>query len=378
MTRLLLCCLVIFLGGCSFFSKDEGEPPAPLIAIKPLLTPTILWTAHLGDEIGETQLRLLLAGNAGKLFTTTPTGEVQALAIKNGQRLWQREIEMEISGGVGSSENLVLLGGKHGEMFALSQQDGTEQWRAQVSSEILAVPQSDKNIVVVRTADSKIIALSAQEGRLLWEYSQSVPLLTLRGTSNPLLVDNKVIAGFDNGKLVALELLSGKLLWEVPVAIPHGRTELERMVDIDADLKTAGDVVYAVSFQGRMVAVTLSTGHVLWGRDLSSYAGIAIDEKAVYISDADSYLWALDRSTGASLWKQEKLRARQITAPVVVGDYVVVGDGEGYLHWLRRSDGQFAARYAVGNSRILVAPLHVEDRLIVYDSDGKIVALQAK
>ena len=376
--HLLLYCLILWIGGCSFFSKDDSEPPAPLVAIKPLLTPVVLWTAHLGDDMGETQLKLLLAVSAGRIFTTTPTGIVQALNLKDGQRIWQREMETAISGGVGVNKDSVLLGNTQGEVLALSQRDGTEQWRVQVSGEILAVPQSDKNIVVVRTSEGKLTALDAQNGRLLWEYSQNEPVLTLRGTSNPLLVEDKVIAGFDNGKLVVLELRTGKSLWEMPVAIPHGRTELERMVDIDADPQIVSDTIYAVSFQGRIIAATFHTGELLWGENSSSYTGLGVDKKAVYISDTDSYLWARDRFSGASLWKQTKLHARQITAPTIVGNYLVVGDSQGYLHWLRQSDGQFAARYAMSNNSILVSPLLVDNKLIVYDSAGKIIALQAK
>lgn len=376
MKYLLFYGFIIFIGGCSFLSQEEEEPPAPLVAIKPLLTPIVLWTAHLGDEMREAQLVPVI--QADTIFTATPTGIIQALALRNGQRIWQREIEMMISGGLGTAENLLLLANQQGEVLALSQQDGSEQWRTPLSSEILAVPQYHANIIIIRTAEGKLVALNKQEGHFLWSTSQSMPLLTLRGTSNPLLIQDKVIAGFDNGKLIAFALQTGKLIWEVPIATPHGRTELERMVDIDADLQIKAKTIYGTSFQGRTMAVALHTGTPLWEKAIASYIGMAVDTNALYISDTNSHLWALDRATGTSLWKQEKLQARQITAPVISEDYVVVGDKQGYLHWLHRKDGRFVARYAMGNDSILISPLHVGDILIVYDSAGKMVALRTK
>lgn len=375
--RLGLYWLALLISGCSFFgTADEGEPPAPLVEINPEFAPTVLWTADVGEAINSDQLKLTLALKNDTIFTTTSTGNTQALNLETGQLVWQKELETPISAGVGLSEEFILLGSRQGEVIALTQNAGAEQWRVQVSSEILAVPQSSQGIVVARTVDGKLVALDAQSGGRLWEYSWTLPVLTLRGTSSPVLIGDKVLAGSDNGKLALLDLRSGKLLWEVPVAVPHGRSELERMVDVDTDPKIMEDTVYAASFQGRIAALSLYNGDVLWGRDASSYTGVDVDAKAVYVSDTDSHLWALDRFSGASLWKQTKLHARQITAPLVLGEYLIVGDGQGYLHWLKRSDGQFVARHKVSAGRIFVPPLLKGQTLLVYDSEGKIEALR--
>ncbi|OAD21848.1 outer membrane assembly lipoprotein YfgL [Candidatus Thiomargarita nelsonii] len=244
---------------------------------------------------------------------------------------------------------------------------------------MLAKPRISRGVVVVRTIDGKLFGLDSQNGARLWVYERSrTPLLTLRGTSTPVIKHDQIIAGFDNGQLALLELHTGKVLWEAPVAVPRGSTELERMVDIDADPLLVDDTIYVTSYQGRTVAIDLLQGKLLWEKPLSSYAGLGVDFDYLYVSDTKSHIWALDRSTGEKWWKQEKLEARNVTAPVNIGNYVVVGDLEGYLHWMRRKDGQFVARYRMGKASIFVPPLVVDDILVAYDSQGEIVALRPR
>lgn len=375
---LLLSCLSVGLTSCGIVGgKDNSEPPAPLVNFSPTLTLTTVWTARTGSNVSQDYLRIGPTFYNEQLIITSPRGQVQALHFKDGKRVWKQKIGIPISTSAGIGEDLILVGSHKGDVVALSATDGKEIWRTQVSSEVLVPPQISQGVVVVRTADGKLFGLTSQNGKQLWVYERStVPLLTLRGTSTPLVVNDLIIAGFDNGKLAALELHTGKVLWEAPIAVPSGRTELERMVDIDADPLLANKVIYVSSYQGRTVAIDLLQGKLLWERDIFSYVGLGIDDSALYVTDTKSHIWALEHYNGASLWKQTQLQARGLTAPVSIGDYVVVGDKEGYLHWLRRDDGQFAARYRLSRSRILVPPLVVGDILVAYDSRGRLTVLQ--
>lgn len=375
---LLLSFLGIGLSGCGIFGgKDNTEPPAPLVNFSPTLTLKTVWTARTGGNVSQDYLRIGPTFHDEQLLITSPQGQVQALNFKDGNRIWMQKIGVPISSSAGVGENLILVGSHKGDVVALSATDGKEVWRTQVSSEVLVPPQISQGVVVVRTADGKLFGLTSKNGKQLWVYERStVPLLTLRGTSTPLVVNDLIIAGFDNGRLAALELHTGKVLWEAPIAVPSGRTELERMVDIDADPLLANKVIYVSSYQGRTVAIDLLQGKLLWERDIFSYVGLGIDDHALYVTDTKSHIWALDRNTGASLWKQTQLQARGLTAPVSLGDYVVVGDKEGYLHWLQRDNGQFAARYRLSHYRILVPPLVVGDSLVAYDSRGQLVVLE--
>jgi outer membrane protein assembly factor BamB len=241
---------------------------------------------------------------------------------------------------------------------------------------VLSVPLIYRGIVVVQTVDGYLTGLDASSGERLWVQGRTVPVLTLRGTSTALVEDGAVIAGFANGKITALDIRSGAPLWEAVVAVPSGRSELQRMVDVDANPVVRDGVLYVVSFQGQMAAVGLQNGRLLWNRDMSAYAGIAVDAGQVYVTDENSEVWALDRDTGASLWKQSALRRRALTGPTVAGGYVAVGDFAGYVHLLARLDGSIVGRVKVDSKGILAPPVALGDRLLVLGAGGKLVLYQ--
>jgi outer membrane protein assembly factor BamB len=374
--RLLLLGLVIGLGGCTG-SKDNTEPPAPLDdPFKSTLAIKKLWSAKVGGDTNKGHLKLVPTFYEGQLFTASLEGHLRVFNVNDGKLVWEQEIDVPISGGPGVGDDIVLVGTQKGEVIALAAADGTELWRAQVSSEILAPPRINQEVVVVRTLDGKLFGLQSQTGERLWVYESRIPPLTLRGTSAPIVIYDAVIAGFDNGKIALLELHTGKVRWEYPVAVARGRTELERMVDIDAELLLADDILYVSSYQGPTVAVNMKKGELLWKKKVSSYAGLGLDFDYLYVTDTNSHVWALDRYSGQDWWKQEKLHARQVTAPVSIGDYVVVGDFAGYLHWMHRDNGQFLARYRFDDASIMVPPLVVDNILIALNSEGQIVALR--
>lgn len=281
----------------------------------------------------------------------------------------------EITGAIGAAADAIVLGTAGGEVVALDRASGDERWRTFIASEVLAPPQVAERIVVVRSGDGHVYGFDLASGNRLWSYDRPVPALSLHGTSAPLVTAGKVIVGFDSGHLVALDLASGKALWETRIAIPKGRTDLDRMVDIDSSPIVSGDAIYVATYQGQVAAVALDSGEPLWTRDISSSAGLAVDERHVYVTDQESHVWALDRQTGTSIWKQDALTARQVTQPAVLGAYVVVADLEGYLHWLASDDGHFVARVQVGNKRIIAPPRTFGERVVVYGSTGRLAAL---
>jgi outer membrane protein assembly factor BamB len=374
--RLLAFCVVtLLLASCSLFETDNTEPPAPLVDFNASLTPTVLWSQSTGRGSGDFKLMPTLS--QGRVFTSSVKGLVTAIEVDSGKVLWEMNTKLPLSSGAGVGTGHVVVGARNGILAALSETDGKPLWRVQLSSEVIAAPQIDSNVVVVRTVDGKVYALNVYSGAKIWVYERDIPILSLWGNSPPVISQTWVIAGLDNGKLAVLNLQTGKLLWEANVAIPHGRTELERLVDIDAKPIVSDGVVYVTSYQGRTVAGDLYSSKLLWERDISSYAGLAVDNESVYISDAHSHIWAVSRASGVSLWKQTKLQARVITAPVVMGNYLVVGDIEGYVHWMRKDNGEFVARYRTGSKRINVPPLVIdEQRVLVYNSRGELQLLR--
>jgi outer membrane protein assembly factor BamB len=376
-------------GVTGLFSDDPEQTPEQIDAAKEarrLAAPAKLgeflityrtreyWSASVGAGTDGRYLRLRPVLDRGRIFAAEFDGDVFALALDGGRRLWSMDTQTDITGGPGAAEGLVVVGSRDGEITALSADKGAVLWRAQVTSEVLSEPAIGLGVVVVRSADGKVFGLDASDGRQRWSYDRIVPTLSLRGTSAPVIEGSTVMIGFDNGRVVALDLLEGAALWEANVGVPRGRTDLERIVDIDGDLTVADGTLYVASFQGSLGAYDVATGQVQWTREISSYSGVAVGPDHVFVSDDSGLVWAIDRGSGEAIWKQEGLRNRSTSAPAVVGEHVVVGDFDGYVHWLDITTGEFAARERADSSAVITAPLVVDDTVLVYTSGGDITA----
>ncbi|MGD8998779.1 MAG: outer membrane protein assembly factor BamB [Granulosicoccaceae bacterium] len=385
MRYLWLPLLAVLLNGCSslgetvsgyFSGKDNTTPPAQLVEFKARATINTVWQARAGSSSKKLYVRLLPSIDGNRLFAAGVKGRISAFDVQSGDTLWQIESKLPVRGGPGSGEGLVLVGTADAEVVAFSQADGSERWRTRVSSEVLATPQIGKGVVVARSIDGRIFGLNAADGKRLWIYDSKVPVLSLRGASAPVIDGNGLVAGLADGRLVALRLSDGALIWESAISVPRGRSELERMVDIDAEPLIADGVVHAVTYQGNVATVALENGRGLWRREMSSSAGLSADKQFLFVTDENDAVWALDRRSGSSYWKQDKLYARKLTAPAVYKDYVIVGDLEGYIHVMSNRDGSFVARSRVGSAPIIAAPIIKDDTIFVSGSDGRVTALR--
>ena len=385
MRFLTLPILVLLLTGCGsmpsmnpvewFADEDNSEPPAELVELTGSLTPRVLWTASISGGSDEQRLKLVPFVRGDRVYAASRNGEVRALDSGSGRALWSVDTELEISGGPGAGEGLVLVGTSNGEVVALDATGGAEKWRARVSSEVLSVPKAAQGIVVVHTIDGKLFGLDAATGEQKWVYDRSTPVLTLHGSSSPVILGNRVICGFASGKLVMLDLAKGDLMWEISITAPSGRSELERMVDIDGDPLIVEDVVYVTTYQGEMAAVSIDTGVVLWRRKLSSYAGMGADFSQLYVSDDTDHVLAVDPGNGAALWKNQKLQYRKLTAPIELNGTILVGDFEGYLHLLSREDGRLTGRVRIAKSAISTTPIVKAGVAYIYADGGEIAAI---
>jgi len=378
---LLLLASLMLTGGCTalsnlFDNPDNTAEPSELVDFEPTIKVRIVWRRSVGSGTDKMFLKLRPAIDGERVYAATRDGRVRAFDARTGESLWDTDTDTPLSGGPGIGDGLVLLGTSDGEVLALDEKEGTLKWRTRVSSEVLSSPAAQGGVAVARTIDGKLFGLSTDDGVRLWVYDRTTPVLTLRGTGSPALAEGAAIAGFDNGQVVAVALGNGQALWETRVAVPRGRTELERMVDIDADPIIVDETVYAVTYQGQVAAMKLFSGEVIWRRDMSSHAGLGVGPENVYVTDDSSHVWALKRSNNASMWRQTKLEARRLSPPAVFGRFVVVGDLEGYVHWLRKDDGQFAARLSVDSSSIVAAPVATSFAVYVYASGGELAALQ--
>jgi len=371
--------LLLVLPGCSWVAgilggEDNAEPPVPLTKLEDPLPLKKLWSKNVGVGNEEQYLKLVPASADEQIYVADHKGRVTALDALTGKKNWQVKTDVPVSAGPGAGEGLVLLGTSNAEVLALDAGDGSKRWLAAVSSEVLSVPQIDLGRVIVQTVDGNVTALDAETGAQLWIFDRSVPVLTLRGTSTPAVEHGVVVAGFANGKLVAMSADKGFVGWEANIAIPQGRSELERIVDIDGDPIIVGTAVYVATYQGSIGVIDLQSGNSGWKRDMSSYLSLGVDFSQVYVTDAQSHVWALSRSTGSTVWKTEDLAYRRVTAPEPFNDYIAVGDYDGYLHLLSRYDGRIVARARVDSDGIRARPLVVGDVLYVFGNSGKLAA----
>jgi len=366
--------LVMALAALAACSKKEKEidPPAELADFPATLRVQRVWDAGVGSEGDVLRLGLGVAAEEGRIYGAGRGGDVAAFDLDTGKSLWRTRTKVLLAGGPGAGHGLVVVGSSEGQVVALNAADGAERWRAKVNGEVLAAPAVSEHAVIVRTVDGRLRGLAPDTGKEIWLYEQQVPRLTLRGTSRPVVAGTSVICGFDNGKVVAVHSADGSLLWETTVSPSRGRTELERLVDIDSAVDVIDDNVYAVGFQGRVAMLALDSGQIWWAQDSSSYRGLTVDSENVYISTAAGEVVALKRSTGTEFWRQQGLAHRGLSAPVLVDNAVVVADFKGYVHWLDKDTGAFVARAQAGSARVSNPPVVVNDRLFVVNDDGRI------
>jgi len=367
--------ILLLLAACS--SKQHPEVvPTPLATIDAGFTATKSWSYHLSladdKAYGSAQQIVIAAGN---VYVSDSKGVVYAVDAGQGKEQWKTETALSLASGVSSGQGLVLVGSHDGDVLAMDGADGQVRWQSRVSSEVLAPPVISEGVAIIRSIDGKLTALDVVDGRRLWSYQAKVPTLSLHGISAPLIYQGRVVAGLADGRVVALALEDGRVMWETAIAVPQGRSELERLVDVDANPVQFDGVLYAAAYQGRVVAIDMRSGRLLWARELSVYRGLAVDEKALYVVDHEDGLWALSRRNGATLWKQEGLLARSLTAPLLDGDHVITADVEGYVHWLKRQDGGFVGRSRIANMAVTVLQKDDNGALYAVAQDGRMMRL---
>ena len=372
-----LLALAVMAVGCSSNSKKE-LPPAELPKFEKEVQLKKEWSRSIGKGQGETFNMLVPAIDGENIFAADVEGLVLALDRTTGKVIWKNDLELPVSGAVGAGYGLVVVCTLKGEIIALDAVSGEEKWRAQAPSEVLAAPAINGDIVLVQTQDDRLMALDADTGSQRWLFDNTPAVLTLRGTGSPVLTNRLAIAGLSSGKVIALDAQRGIPVWEQRVAIPQGRSELERVVDIDGGLLLSGGTLYAVSYQGRLAALDLESGRILWQREASSSVGLAQGYGSVYVSLANGTVEGVDERSASALWSNDALARRQLSAPEVFSSYVAFGDLEGYLHLISQVDGRFVGRERIDSDGLRARPLVVGDWLYAFGNGGNLVALTIK
>ena len=364
------------LSGCGLFSifssPDPRTLPAPLTEIKQTVTLKAAWQA----SAGKSQSFVFTPAIAGKnVYAAGADGQLSALDLATGRQVWRVDAGKRVSGGVGANSNLVVVGTQKGELLVFDAA-GKPLWQAQLGAEVLTPAEIDGATVVARLADGRLVGLAALDGKRKWNYQRVNPPLALRSFAPVAVARGAVFAGFAGGVLVALDLETGRVGWESVVSAPRGATELERIADLSSEPVVDGSQVCAVAYQGRVACMDVSNGKLLWSRDASSSAGLAIDDKYVYVSEESGAVSALDKKTGTSVWKQDKLTNRRLGTPVVRGKQLLVGDGFGVIHALSTENGEFVGRLTTDGSALAAVPQVVDSAVIFQTRNGGLYAVQ--
>ncbi|WP_240612733.1 outer membrane protein assembly factor BamB [Alteromonas flava] len=394
----------LLVSGCAtisdWFADEEELEVRRLAPIDAQFQPKKVWDRDIGHGVDEYFSRLQPALAYGNIFVANRQGDVYALEQATGKPVWQRDfatypnegffsgiaslwssgVSAKISGGITVVADTIYFGTEDGLVYALNAQTGETLWQVDVRGEVLSAPAVESGIVVVNTGAGSMLALNSSDGRELWRTDSEVPPLSLRGLSAPVASNGGAIVGTPTGKLQVNILESGLMAWEQVISAPSGATELERIVDIDAKPLVFAGTIYTISFGGTLAAVELRSGRVIWKREYAAYQSLAIAGNTLFAVDNNSHVYAIDRRNGVELWSQGRLKGRDLSAPAVMNDTVVVGDKYGFLHWLSQSEGTLVARYALGDDdedeSVFVAPVVSGNRLFATTRDGVVAALE--
>ncbi len=359
----ILITVLIFLTGCSTIKgvipgmgkKDNEAEPAKLESFSEKVKLQRAWKASSGKiRKNNKQIQPILVDTT--LYTASSEGVITAFDAESGKQLWSRKLKLALSAGVGYGDGLLLAGTENGEVVALYASNGNPAWVGEVKGGVLASPEGGQNIVVVPTSGNRLVGLSATDGSLVWTLRESTPRLLLRGRGRPLIVSDVVFAGFDNGKMMLIRLDNGQRLWEVRVGDAVGKTEIERLADVDARPVIINDTVYTAAYQSRVIAINAPSASMIWENEISTNKDMDIDESNLYITGEEDIIFAIDYKTGKTVWEQDKLTNRGLTPPAVLGSYVLVGDKSGYLHVLEASTGEIVGRAKTGDE-LLAQPV---------------------
>ncbi|MBT8118619.1 MAG: outer membrane protein assembly factor BamB [Gammaproteobacteria bacterium] len=381
---LVLLFAALFVSACA--DDDNLDQPEELVPFYSDYYLDVSWHKSSGAGAEEQYVFLHPLILSEVAVTSSRDGVINIISLQTGEYDEEIELDSVISAGVGGDENVWLLATRDAHVIAVDAKSRRERWRTRVPSEVLARPALYDDSVIVRSIDGKILSLDVNSGKIRWQYQRAIPDLTLRGTSEPVIARGKIFVGLEDGRLIAISPDNGEVIWDVALSLPSGRSEIQRLVDIDGDAELYGRVLYAASFQGRVAAIDVDRGQFLWARDFSTHTGVILDDKVLYSSDDQGHIWALDRLNGATIWKQEKLAHRKLTRPTIIGDYLAVGDFEGYVHLMSRYDGHFVARFQLGQfddlgwdlgTGIIVPPIVFRgDRLVVVTRGGIVYVLR--
>lgn len=375
----------VLLAGCS--SEQDTIVMSPLPEVTSQFTPETVWDKSVGDGVGKYYSHLSPAWEGSSVYAADRNGLVKALDADSGVEIWSvnlaektgflsADIPAMLSGGLTVSGEHIYVGTERGTLIALNANDGEIAWTANAGGEVLSRPEVSDGLVLVHTGNGLLQAFDTASGEQRWSLNLDTPSLSVRGESAPAVAMGAAFVGGDNGRVSAVMLGQGQIIWQQRISRTTGTTEISRLNDVDMTPVVADGRVYAIAYNGNLVAMDMRSGQILWKRDFGSVNELVLDGESLYVVDQDDNVYGLRAADGVTMWSQDKLLHRNLSAPEIFNGYLVVGDGEGYLHWLDTSNGQFVAQNKLNSSGILSRPSIAGDKLMVQARDGRLYLLR--
>lgn len=376
-TALLLTgCGVVSQATSQILPAKDPNPPKALTELKATAASAgTLWQVSTGSPQGKSYVRIHPYVDDSAIIVAG-AGTASAWDKRSGAALWRTPISETVTAGVNGGEGLVFVGTSSGSAVALDRNSGQVRWVERLSSEILSVSSAAYGKVVFRTADGRLHGLSTQTGEKAWEVIRRAPTLSVRGAGVPVIQGNMLVSGFDNGTVGAFDLQSGKQLWEATLSVPRGSNDLDRITDIDGRIKVINTGIFAASYNGQIAGLGVATGNIGWSQPFSTHVGVDVDPQGqgLYASSKTGNVWKIEPRTGAPVWKVDDFQRRKLTAPTLLGNYVVVGDFQGYLHWINTTNGQVSARLRSDPSGYTVPPVADGNAVYTFGRSGVLAA----
>ncbi|QTL41073.1 outer membrane protein assembly factor BamB [Xenorhabdus budapestensis] len=371
----------VLLAGCS--SEQDTVTMSPLPKVENQFNPRVVWDKSVGNGVGHYYSHLSPAWQGSTVYVADRHGIVKAFEIDSGKELWSTDLSEKtgllssrlpalLSGGLTVSGDRLYIGTEKAKVIALDSTNGKVEWESQVAGEALSHPVVSDDLVLIHTGNGMLQALNENDGSVAWSINMDTPPLSVRGESAPAIAYGAAIVGGDNGRVSAVLLSQGQLIWQQRISQVTGATEIDRLNDVDMTPVISDNVIYAIAYNGNLVAMDMRSGQIIWKRDLGSVNDMVVTDNNIFIVDQDDRILSLRKSDGVTIWSQNDLLHRNLTAPGMYNGYLVVGDGEGYLHWLNMADGQFVAQHKVDSSGLLSRPLVASDKLMVQAKDGAV------
>ena len=362
--------LAALLVGCA--NEPPPVPPASLKATSAEISPLRVWRSNVG-EAGRGRFEPMVTGD--QVIAANRRGKITSFSADNGMRRWTSELDVRLTSGISGDDGQIYVGDIDGVLHALDDQTGEPLWTAPGSSEILVPASASFGALIVRSTDGRVVSLDPETGEVLWTVSNTPPALTLNGYSRPLVLESGVLLGLDDGRLLALDVNNGKPFWESVISVPSGRSEIERLVDIDADIVVDDDGIYLANYQGKAARLEPAQGQIVWSVPMSAGSGIAVRNQDLVVIDDQDGIHKLDKGSGQIIWSNEEMPGRRLSPPAFTkaGD-IVVGDTEGYIHVIDIDTGAIIGRARLSDEAIIARPVSTEDAMFVQTTDGVVGA----